>query len=106
MSNSIQRVQMFSCKYLQVTNYKSARIKITDEYYNESIIISYHYKDNNFNDMWQVAKMYLEDLGYNISTYCRGKNLDFLGSSEYKTSSKEVPCMPLKDAIKENKYFK
>ena len=72
MTNEIKKhYRGFKIKYLGPTNYKGSRLKITDERFDQSIIIGFSYEYDNV--LYQAID-YLEKNGFNIVGYSEMKN--------------------------------
>lgn len=82
--------RILEIKYLGPTNTQGSRVKITDTYFNESIIVSWNYELNN---MLEVA---LDSLLNE-----KGLNINVIGVSEnYKTKNNYIIVTFNSDMIK------
>jgi len=79
----IKYMRGFSVKFLGPTNYRGARVRITDMHRRESIVIDYDYV---FNNCLEIAAEYLKKLG--IECICRtgDKEKDYLLTDNFGTN--------------------
>lgn len=68
--------------YLGATNTKGSRVKINSYRFNKNVIISYNYE---FNNIYEIAKDYLEKNGFEIVGLSEFKNSYILTSTTFKT---------------------
>lgn len=78
----MEKLHALQVTFLGATNTKGSRVKIKSERFNKSKIISYNYE---FNNIYDIAKDYLEKNGFEIIGLSEFKNSYILTSTTFKT---------------------
>jgi len=83
--NNIKKVHLIEIKYLGATNTKGSRVKFTSLRFKDSVTISYDYKYNQINDMFEAwLKELNNDLGIISIGYNEYKNTYIYGVTVFE----------------------
>lgn len=81
----MKNLHILKVKYLGPTNFKGSRVRITSEWFNQSVTIPYDYSAN---DCVEVAANFLKNAGFEIIRQGEGIILNYLISNTFQKLKK------------------